>query len=40
MGFAPRQLALPKSMWSKYEGRFSELFPEKLEEEPAGVADN
>ena len=31
---------LPKSMWSRYEGRFNELFPEKLEEEPAGVADN
>ena len=31
---------LPRSLWSKYEGKFSELFPEKLEEEPVGVADN
>ena len=31
---------LPKSLWSKYEGRFDELFPEKLEDEPVGVADN
>ena len=29
---------LPSSLWSKYEGKFSNLFPEKLEDEPAGAA--
>ena len=29
---------LPSSLCSKYEWKFSDLFPEKLEDEPAGVS--